>query len=128
MSEKHEKLYIGNVIREERERHGYTREQLAARADITSRYLAAIELNEKQPSLDVTKRLIHALGMPAARIFDQSIAVEDDEEEHLLRLIRSCSERERKLITALIDAIIDSRTMDKVDSSDDESSSSNPVI
>ena len=43
----------GIQIRAERERLGYTREQVAERADITSRYLAAIELGEKIPKADV---------------------------------------------------------------------------
>lgn len=37
----------GMQLRAERERLGYTRDQAAERADITSRYLAAIELGEK---------------------------------------------------------------------------------
>lgn len=39
----------GMQLRAERERLGYTRDQAAERADITSRYLAAIELGEKIP-------------------------------------------------------------------------------
>lgn len=109
MSKKHEKLFIGDVIREEREQCGYTREQLAARAEITPRYLAAIELNEKQPSLDVVKRLLRALGTPAARIFDQEDLLDNDESARLLRLMQSCNTQERKLITAIIDTIIDNR-------------------
>lgn len=109
MSKKREKFFIGDIIRKDREARGYTREQLAARADITSRYLAAIELNEKQPSLEIAKRLIRALGMPATKIFEQDVDIEDDESVRLLRLMRSCSSQEQKLITALIDTIIDNR-------------------
>ena len=38
-------------LRAERERLGYTRDQSAERADITTRYLSAIELGEKSQRL-----------------------------------------------------------------------------
>ena len=49
-------------IRVERERLGYTREQVAERAHITPRYLAAIELGTKIPKADVMVRIIRSMG------------------------------------------------------------------
>lgn len=43
-------------MRAERERLGYSREQIAERAHISPRYLAAIELGEKIPKADVMVR------------------------------------------------------------------------
>lgn len=55
----------GMQLRAERERLGYTRDQAAERADITSRYLAAIELGEKIPKADVLVKLIRGMGASA---------------------------------------------------------------
>ena len=52
-------------IRAERERLGYTREQVAERAHITPRYLAAIELGTKIPKADVMVRIIRSMGASA---------------------------------------------------------------
>lgn len=49
-------------MRAERERLGYSREQIAERAHISPRYLAAIELGEKIPKADVMVRIIRAMG------------------------------------------------------------------
>ena len=46
----------GLRLRAERERLGYPREQIAERAHISPRYLAAIELGEKIPKADVMVR------------------------------------------------------------------------
>ena len=48
-------------MRAERERLGYSREQIAERAHISPRYLAAIELGEKIPKADVMVRIIRAI-------------------------------------------------------------------
>lgn len=52
-------------MRAERERLGYSREQIAERAHISPRYLAAIELGEKIPKADVMVRIIRAMGASA---------------------------------------------------------------
>ena len=56
-------------MRAERERLGYSREQIAERAHISPRYLAAIELGEKIPKADVMVRIIRAMGASADAIF-----------------------------------------------------------
>ena len=63
-------------MRAERERLGYSREQIAERAHISPRYLAAIELGEKIPKADVMVR---------------------------------CTPKERMLIAAIVDTILDVR-------------------
>lgn len=60
-------------MRAERERLGYSREQIAERAHISPRYLAAIELGEKIPKADVMVRIIRAMGASADAIFLSSM-------------------------------------------------------
>ena len=81
----------GMQLRAERERLGYTRDQAAERADITSRYLAAIR----------------GMGASANTVIYASQQEADDECERLARLFLQCTPRERKLIAAIIDTILD---------------------
>ena len=76
----------GMQLRAERERLGYTRDQAAERADITSRYLAAIELGEKIPKADVLVKLIRGMGASANTVIYASQQQADDECERLARL------------------------------------------
>ena len=88
----------GMQLRAERERLGYTRDQAAERADITSRYLAAIELGEKIPKADVLVKLIRGMGASANSVIYASQQQADDECERLARLFLQCTPKERKLI------------------------------
>ena len=98
----------GIQLRAERERLGYTREQIAERAHISPRYLAAIELGDKSPKADVMVRVIRAMGISANTVIYFPQQETDDECERLARLILQCMSKERKLIAAIIDTIIDS--------------------
>ena len=63
---------LGSILRELREENHLTREQVADRTDIGLRHVAAIELGEKNPSVDSLYRLIRGMGVPSDRIFIQS--------------------------------------------------------
>lgn len=56
-------------IRDERKRLGWTLDRLAARAGISTGFLAYLEQNKKKPSLATIDRLAHALGLPIADLF-----------------------------------------------------------
>ena len=72
MSKKRQQIVFsfGSSIRYAREKRDYTREQIADRAEISSRFLAAIENNKRKPSLDVLIRLVNAIGAS----FDEILA------------------------------------------------------
>ena len=99
----------GMQLRAERERLGYPREQIAERARISPRYLAAIELGEKVPKADVMVRIIRAMGASANTVIYSTQQETGDECERLARLILQCTPKERKLIAAIIDTILDER-------------------
>ena len=86
-------------MRAERERLGYSREQIAERAHISPRYLAAIELGEKIPKADVMVRIIRAMGASADAIFYGPQQEVENESKHLARM----------LIAAIVDTILDVR-------------------
>ena len=90
----------------------YTRDQAAERADITTRYLSAIELGEKIPKADVLVKLIRGMGASANTVVYASQQESDDECERLARLFLQCTPKERKLIAAIIDTIIDQHRLE----------------
>ena len=103
----------GKIIREERQRHGYIRETIAERANISTRYLAAIELGEKIPKADVLIRIIHSIGISADRVVYPLQPHKDTEYVRLVRLIMNCTPREQNLIASIIDTIIDQRNIEE---------------
>ena len=54
---------LGNRLRQIREQARLTREEVAEKAGISTRHLAAIELEQKNPSVDTLYRLIRVLGI-----------------------------------------------------------------
>lgn len=56
---------LGEILKREREKAGYTREVIAERAKIGVRHLAAIENEQRMPSAKVLLRLIRAIGISA---------------------------------------------------------------
>ena len=54
---------IGNRLREKRESVGYTREKLAELADLSSRFIANIELGDNGVSIETLKKLCELLGV-----------------------------------------------------------------
>ena len=94
-------------LRAERERLGYPREQIAERARISPRYLAAIELGEKVPKADVLVRIIRAMGASANTVIYSPQQEKDDECEWLTRLFLQFTSKELKLISAIINSVLD---------------------
>ena len=93
-------------MRAERERLGYSREQIAERAHISPRYL---ELGEKIPKADVMVRIIRAMGASADAIFYGPQQEVENESKHLAQIILQCTPKERMLIAAIVDTILDVR-------------------
>ena len=114
MVEKDDFKNCGQKIKEERQRLGYSRECIAERAGITPRYLAAIELGEKVPKADVMVRIIRAMGASANAVIYSPQQVTEDECERLARLILQCTPKERKLVAAIIDTILNERGLEEV--------------
>lgn len=99
---------FGHILKEIRQNNDYTREQIAERAGISTRYLSAIENEQREPSYDVLYRLFHSLGISADTIFypDENIADNSDAEQ-IKRLYSECSERDKRIIKKLLDTMLD---------------------
>ena len=59
---------IGDEIRKERTRLGWSQEELAAKAGIHRTYISLLERNKKSPTLDTYRRICKALGVSAAEM------------------------------------------------------------
>ena len=100
---------FGRTIKDARHAAGLTQETLAEQIGITPRYIMAIENENKQPSMLVLYKLIRALKISADAIFFPEIQHSDKKKEHLIHLIRLCDEKELKVATATIKALLDTK-------------------
>ncbi len=92
---------LGEILKREREKAGYTREEIAERAKIGVRHLAAIENKQRMPSAKVLLRLIHATGI-SADLLAYSERTPDSTEEvretnQIIRIIHICDRVERQM-------------------------------
>lgn len=99
---------FGHILKEIRQKNGYTREQVAERAGISTRYLSAIENEQREPSYDVLYRLFHSLGISADTIFyPNENKADNSDAEQIKRLYLECSDRDRRIIKNLLDTMLD---------------------
>ena len=97
---------LGNILRELREENHLTREQVADRTDIGLRHVAAIELGEKNPSVDSLYRLIRGIGVPSDRIFYPELFEKNPDLDRASRLLVSCTPKQRQLVIAFIEMLL----------------------
>lgn len=97
---------LGDVIKQARIEKKLSRDQLAERAGISSRYLASIENNVRIPRYVVVYSLIRNLGISADRVFYADMPLKDEDTDQLGRLINQCSERDQALILALVNQML----------------------
>lgn len=100
------KTRMGAVIRQTRENKKLTQSQLAERIDVSLRTVAAIENDKRNPTFEVLKRLVHELDISADQIFRPDEQPYTPEQEQLIREMFSRSEKEQKLITGTIRALL----------------------
>lgn len=98
---------LGIILKIARKDKGLTREQLAEIINITPRYLMSIENENKKPSYDVLFRLVRELGISADTIFYPENQHTDSKVEELVRLLYLCNERELKIATATVKALLE---------------------
>ena len=100
---------LGEILKRERLKAGYTREEIAERAGIGVRHLAAIENEQRMPSAEVFCRLVRAIGISADLIvYPVTIPSEPEdtrETAQLIRLIRICDERARRAARAMLEVL-----------------------
>ena len=99
--------YMGPLLKQARLSAGMTQEELAERVGVTARYIMAIENEGKCPALDVWIRLIRTLKISADTIVYPEQISFTDEDEQLLRMIRMLNSRDKKIIQAAAQEMLD---------------------
>lgn len=102
-------MHCGSAFRAARERRGYTRETIAARADISDRFLASVERDERTPSFGTFIKIVQAIGCSADEIINPPLAVGASDTDDFMRLYSQCSDRDKKLLRALVDKMLDEK-------------------
>ena len=104
---------LGQFIRDRRKAMNLTQQQLADKARLDWKYLAAIEHGRKSPSLTVLVRLMETLDVEPPELFRFSISrkikARDATEEAIHALVRSLKTSEKRLALNLVRAVIRSR-------------------
>ena len=75
----------------------------------TTRYIMAIENENKHPRMPVLLKIIRTLKISADTIFYPEIQHTDREKEQLLHMIQLCGEKEIKIAAATVKALLDAR-------------------
>lgn len=86
---------IGNRIKALREVRGYTREELAEKAEISSKFLYEVEKGRKGLSADTLLKISRTLSCSCDYILTGATFVKQDDEQ-LTQLLHRFTERERR--------------------------------
>ena len=95
----------GQTIKSSRKAAGITQETLAEKAGVTTRYIMAIENENRHPSMEVLFKLVRTLKISADTIFYPECKSVDSEAMKLARLIYQCDEREIDVLLATVEAL-----------------------
>lgn len=96
-------LELGRILHDARCAKGYKRDVVAEQVGITKRFLTAIENGEKRPSYETLREIIRALGISADMVFYPELA-EDTDAQQIMRLYEGCTDHDKHIIKAAIDA------------------------
>ena len=86
-----------------------TQEDVAEKVGITSRFLMALENEEKRPSLDNLLRLVDTLNIPGDAILHPQIQHIDSEDQQLLRQFMCLNNRDKDVIRAAIQVMLNNK-------------------
>lgn len=70
-------MKIGNIIKTERKKRGWSQKQLAGRCSITVTYLSLIENDKKEPTVSLLRTLAENLNFPLPILL--FISLDDDD-------------------------------------------------
>lgn len=101
---------FGGIIKNARLKKELTRKQLAARLNISHRYLISIENEKQKPSYDVLFKIIRELAIVPDLIFYPDKPCKDTEIDDLIRMLYNCDERSIEIIKATVKAALESQS------------------
>lgn len=104
---------IGERIRELRNQKGFSQEQLALSANITTTYLGMLERNQKNPTVKIIERICTSLNISLLDFFSDAAPVEpiDTLSEQILCQLNNRTDEEKQLILQTIKNILKLRDL-----------------
>ena len=108
-TEKMDISYMGSIFKKYRVDANRTQEEVAEKVGITARFLMALENEEKRPSIDILLRLVDTLNIPVDAILHPQIQHIDSEDQQLLRQYMRLNDRDKSVIRAAIQEMLNNR-------------------
>ena len=100
---------LAKNMRENRQKLGITQAELAERAEISTNFVAMIELMHKFPSPEILEKIANALGIENAALFYSP----SSEEDTFQKLQQVFLENIDRVIEGAVDKAIDKKLKDK---------------
>lgn len=97
---------LGNVIKEARNQHGYTQNEVAELIGVDCRTILNIENFKGNPKLEVLYPLVRTLHINANDIFYPEIGQEHPTLTRLMLLFGACSDQEIETLIPVCESII----------------------
>ena len=99
---------FGQRLRQQRKANGWTLEQFAERAGLSTNYVGDLERGKKSPSLETFIRLVEVLGISADALIRDTVApashVADDEPNQKLSIL---TPKQKKAAVDILNAYIE---------------------
>lgn len=100
---------MGNRIRKQRELLGYSREQLAEKLDVSTKFCSDIELGVKGVSIQTLAKLTNLLNLSADYILFGECTQGSSVELEMLSLFgHKCPEKHRNNLITIVNAFVNS--------------------
>ena len=99
--------YMGPIFKKYRVDAHRTQEEVAEKVGITTRFLMALENEEKRPSLDNLLRLVETLNIPGDAILHPQLQTMDGKDGQLIRMLMRLSRRDKEIIRSAIQTMLD---------------------
>ena len=103
--DKPEKLdisYMGPIFKKYRPDAKRTQDEVAEKVGITTRFLMALENEEKRPGPDILLHPVDVLNIPGDAILHPQLQTMDSEDEKLSRMMMRLSSRDKQVIRSTI--------------------------
>lgn len=99
---------FGKRIKELRQNLGLSQEELAERAEISSRYLSRVEMGQQFPSIDTLVKLANALNVELKDFFEFAHEIPNVRElkETLDGLLKEADEDRLRLLVKVVRAVV----------------------
>lgn len=99
------KINYGERIRELRKERGFSQEQIALRAEITTSYFGQIERGQANPSIDLLEKICEAMNVKTSDIFtdtNTNLLGIDSLSMQILHQLNGKTDKEKEIVLNII--------------------------